>query len=95
METVDELTVAYEENGEEVVKELDKHVLTKGAWATVAYVYQDRDRKTNDFGPPKITVRRYRKMKGVYRQQSKFNVSSMKQATELGELFAAWVKKHS
>ena len=93
METVEELTVAYAEDGEELVREVAKHVLTKGAWATVAYLYHDRDRKTGDFGPSKITVRRYRKMSGVYRQQSKFNVSSMKQAGELRDLFDRWVKE--
>ena len=36
-ETVDELTVTYEDGGIETVKELDKKVLTKGAWATVMY----------------------------------------------------------
>jgi hypothetical protein len=40
-ETVDELTVTYEEGGVETVKELDKKVLTKGAWATVMYRYQE------------------------------------------------------
>ena len=39
-ETVDELTVTYEDGGIETVKELDKKVLTKGAWATIMYRYQ-------------------------------------------------------
>ena len=29
--TVDELTIAYAEDGQELVKELDKEVLTRGA----------------------------------------------------------------
>ena len=36
-ETVDELTVSYTDGGIETVKELDKVVLTKGAWATLIY----------------------------------------------------------
>lgn len=43
--TVDELTVNYTENGSLVVKELDKVILTKGAWSTVIFKYQDLDRK--------------------------------------------------
>jgi hypothetical protein len=39
--TVEELTVRYEDGGVETVKELDKKVLSKGAWATVIYRYQD------------------------------------------------------
>ncbi len=35
--TVDELTIRYDEDGVEVVKEIDKAVLSKGAWATVVF----------------------------------------------------------
>jgi NAD(P)H-hydrate repair Nnr-like enzyme with NAD(P)H-hydrate dehydratase domain len=38
--TVDEITMNYEENGQQLVKELDKVVLTKGAWSTVMFKYQ-------------------------------------------------------
>ena len=93
-ETVDELTVAYEEDGYEIVRELGKEVLSKGAWATVAYVYQDWDGRKEEYSKPKITIRRYRKMKGSYRQQSKFNVSSMKQARHLATMFTQWADEH-
>jgi hypothetical protein len=43
--TVDELTVTYEEDGIETVKELDKQVLTKGAWSTIIFRYQDWNRQ--------------------------------------------------
>lgn len=33
-ENVDDLTVQYEENGLVVIKELDKVILSRGAWAT-------------------------------------------------------------
>ena len=33
-ETVDDITIAFSENGTETTKELDKQVLTKGAWTT-------------------------------------------------------------
>ena len=60
-ETVDELTVEYMEGEEMTVKELDKVVLTKGAWATLMFRYQDLDHKTGEFGPDKYTIRRYQK----------------------------------
>ena len=72
-ETVDELTVTYQEGDVTTVKELDKVVLTKGAWATVMFRYQDLDRKTGEFGPDKYTIRRYQKRNGEYGQRSKFN----------------------
>jgi len=50
-ETVDELTIEYTDDGLVTVKELDKKVLTKGAWATLIYRYQDWDRKKEEYGP--------------------------------------------
>ena len=66
-ETVDELTVTYEDGGIETVKELDKKVLTKGAWATVIFRYQDWNRAKNEYGPDKYTIRRYQKQNGEYK----------------------------
>ncbi len=94
MSEIDELTVAFEDGGVEVVKELDKEILSKGSWTTIAFLYQDFDGKTGDYGKPKITLRRYRKMRGQYRQQSKFNISSIKQATKIREVLDKWVKSH-
>lgn len=91
-ETVDELTVEYMEGEEMTVKELDKVVLTKGAWATLMYRYQDLDRKTGEFGPDKYTIRRYQKRNGEYSQRSKFNISSKDQATKIIEALSKWIE---
>lgn len=89
-ETVDELTVEYFEGEQMTVKELDKVVLTKGAWATVMYRYQDLDRKTGEFGPDKYTIRRYQKRHGEYSQRSKFNISSRDQAAQIIDALTKW-----
>lgn len=89
-ETVEELTVAYHEGEVMTVKELDKVVLTKGAWATVMYRYQDLDRKTGEFGPDKYTIRRYQKRNGEYGQRSKFNISSRDQAQQIVSALTKW-----
>ena len=44
-DTIDGLTVNYEEDGVLKSKELAKEVLTKGAWTTIMYQYQDWDQK--------------------------------------------------
>ena len=75
------------------VKELDKVVLTKGAWATLMYRYQDLDRKTGDFGPEKYTIRRYQKRNGEYSQRSKFNISSKDQAKSIIETLTKWTSE--
>lgn len=89
-ETVDELTVEYLEGDEMTVKELDKQVLTKGAWATIMFHYQDLDRKTGDFGQDKYTIRRYQKRNGEYSQRSKFNISSKDQAKQIIAALQKW-----
>ena len=38
---INDITVNYEENGVLKVKELDKQVLTKGAWATIVFKYKN------------------------------------------------------
>lgn len=90
-ETVDELTVNYEEDGVLLCKELDRHVLTKGAWATVMFLYQDRNRQTGEYGPNKVTIRRYQKREGSYMPRSKFNISSIDQAKKIVEALQNWI----
>ena len=72
-ETIDEITINYEEDGIMVVKELDKEVLSKGAWTTIIFRYQQWERGKEKYSDDRFTIRRYRKMKGAYSQQSKFN----------------------
>ena len=89
---IDELTVQYEEDGLVTVKELDKKVLTKGAWSTIIYRYQDWDRKKEEYGKDKYTIRRYQKRNGQYMQKSKFNISSQEQARSIIEALEGWIK---
>ena len=49
-ETIDELTIQYEEDGQVLRKQLDKEVLSKGSWTTIMFLYQDLDRKTGEHG---------------------------------------------
>jgi hypothetical protein len=87
---IDEISVEYEEDGVIVREQLDKNVLTKGAWTTILFKYQDMDKKTGDFKAPKASIIRYRKIKGVYRKQSSFNISSAKQANMICEVLEEW-----
>ncbi|MCB1827025.1 MAG: hypothetical protein KDH94_01280 [Coxiellaceae bacterium] len=91
--TIDELTVSYTEDNVETVKELDKVILTKGAWSTIIFRFQNLDRKTNEFGPDKYTIRRYQKRNGEYMLKSKFNISSKDQAEKIIEVLQDWIKE--
>ena len=89
-ETIDELTIQYEEDGKVLRKEVAKEVLSKGAWATIMYLYQDLDRKTDEYGPSKISIRRYQKRDGTFSQRSKFEVSSAAQAHAICNKIQDW-----
>ncbi|MFT5433166.1 MAG: hypothetical protein ACI9OJ_003871 [Myxococcota bacterium] len=91
MAEVDDLTVAYEEDGHEIVQELGKSILSKGAWSTIVYLYQEWDGGKEEYSKKKITIRRYQKRNGEYRQKSKFNLSSIDQAKKLNEILAGWI----
>ena len=47
---VNDITIQYEEDGVLIVKELDKEILSKGAWATLLFRYQQWDRRKNEYG---------------------------------------------
>ena len=92
-ETIDELTISYTEDGIETTKELDKKVLSKGAWSTIIYRYQDWDRAKQEYGKDKYTIRRYQKRNGEYQQKSKFNISSADQARAIIEALQGWIEE--
>ena len=90
--TIDEISINYEEDGVLVVKELDREVLTRGAWTTIIFRYQQWDRKSDGYGPDRFTLRRYRKIHDEYRQQSKFNISSVDQARKIIAALQKWTQ---
>ena len=88
--TIDELTVSYTEDGIETTKELEKEVLTKGAWSTIIYRFQTWDAKKEAYSADKYTIRRYQKRNGEYMQKSKFNISSRDQAKQIIDVLTRW-----
>ena len=92
-ETVDAITITYEEDGQVLVKESDKEILSSGAWATIVFRYQDLDKAKGEYGPDKFTIRRYQKRDGQYQARSKSNISSPAQAKKLIEVLAKWTEE--
>lgn len=89
--TVDEITINYTEDDQLIVQELDKVILSKGAWTTILFRYQDWNRAKNEYGPEKYSIRRYQKVNGTYRPKSKFNISSKAQAEKIVEALNSWI----
>lgn len=91
--SLDELSIAFSEEGVDRVRELDKVVLSKGAWATIMYRYQEWVPSKEDYGPVKYSIRRYQKRNDQYWQKSKFNISSEEQARKIISTLTEWLDK--
>jgi uncharacterized lipoprotein len=89
-ENIDDLTIAFYQDDRNVIKEIDKIVLTRGNWTTIMYLFQELNKKTNEYEASKVSIRRYQKRGGVYKQQSKFNISSSKQGNEIAAILQNW-----
>ncbi len=88
---VNEITMNFKEDDVLLVKETDKVILSKGAWATIIFRYQQLDRKTNEYGKEQYSIRRYQKRSGEFNQKSKFNISSQDQAKKIIDALQKWL----
>jgi hypothetical protein len=88
---IDQISINYEEDGVLIVNELDKVILSRGAWATILFRYQQWEAAKNAYSGDRFTIRRYRKVKGNYMQQSKFNISSADQAKKIVDALSQWI----
>ena len=88
-ESIDEITINYEEDGILVIEELEKIVLNRGAWTTILFLFRERDRRTGEFGLPKAGLRRYQKFRGLFRKRDAINLSE-KTAKILLEKLTEW-----
>jgi hypothetical protein len=89
-ETIEEITYDYEEDGRLVRREIQREILSKGAWSTIMFLYEELDRKSEEWRPPKVAIVRYKKWNGQYRKQSSFNISSEKQARQIIAALENW-----
>ena len=94
-DTPDSLTINYSEGGTDIEKELDKRILSKGAWTTILYRYQEWNASKECYGKDKYSIRRYQKRNGEYQQKSKFNISSQDQAQQLIAALQAWIPEQA
>ncbi len=90
-EKIDDLTIRYEEDGIAIIDELDKVILSRAAWCTIIFRYRQWNRAKNEYSEDRFSIRRYRKVKDQYMQQSKFNLSSIAQAKKLIEALNIWI----
>lgn len=89
---LEDITLERYEEGELVVKEEARQILSKGAWSTVAYKYRERQ-ADGEFGDAKVRLVRYQKRKGKYNVHSRFNITGPKQVHQLLDLLSEWYPK--
>jgi len=92
--TVDDLTIDYTEDDTLIIRQLDKEVLTKGAWSTIIYRFEEWNRTKEEYGPNKYSIRRYQKRNDEYRQKSKFNITNRGQAEKLIAILQRWLDEN-
>ena len=91
-ETIDDISIDWKnEDCQQLVRQLKKEVLTSGAWSTIMFMYQDFNKKAGDWGPKKVRVVRYKKRSGKFIPQSKFNISSARQARQIVQHLQNWL----
>ena len=92
-EKIDDITIEYIEGDITTLKVLDKVVLTKGAWTTIMFKYEEWDKRKETYGPVKYSIRRYQKKNNEYRQKSKFNISNKEQALKIVDILTNWANQ--
>jgi len=89
--TPDDLSIDYEEGGILTTKQLDKTILSKGAWTTIMFRYLSWSAANESYSEDKFTIRRYQKRNGEYVPRSKFNITNVKQAKMIIETLNGWI----
>lgn len=92
-EKIEELTINWtdEKDGKQKIREIKKEVLTRGAWTTIMYLFEELDAKTGQFGGLKIRIQRYQKREGNYVPRSKFTITNAKQAYQIIDVIKKWM----
>ena len=91
--TIDEISVDYtDESGQQIIRQLDKQVLSKGSWTTIMFLYTEWDRRKETWSAPKARIDRFQKKNGEYRSQSKFKFTSGKQAKQIVDVLNGWLE---
>jgi len=91
--TPDDLTIDFEEGGILTTRQLDKVILSKGAWTTILFRYVNWDAAKEEYGEDKYTIRRFQKRNGEYTPRSKFNITNAKQAGQIVETLQGWLEE--
>ncbi len=93
MDTLEAITINYEEEGILIIKELEKEIISKkAAWVTALFRYQEWNAKKEEYSADKFAIYRYQMRGGEYRTQAKFKLTDIDQAKALVKILGNWLK---
>ena len=84
---LDEVHYDLEVDGEPARRQLARKVWETRGWATVAVVYQERD-KAGDWKPAKLALLKFRRMHEVWKKESSITLDG-RDAAALGDLLGS------
>lgn len=85
--SIEEITYDYEVGGEKLREQVVKEVVASSAlWATIAFLHRSLDSSSLDWKPLQVTIARFKRVSGVWKKQSGFNINSVLQLDKLMEI---------
>lgn len=84
---LDEVTYDLEVDGEQVRRTLERKVLERRGWATVAMVFEERG--PDGWKPPKLALIRLQKVRDAWKKHAAITLSGA-DAAALGDALAVW-----
>jgi hypothetical protein len=85
---LDEVVYDLEIDGEQVRRQLHRKVWEQRGWATVAIVYQERDRD-GEWKPAKLALIRLQKVREAWKKHAAITLDGAA-ALQLGEALESW-----
>ncbi|HEY0195045.1 MAG TPA: hypothetical protein VGC42_28220 [Kofleriaceae bacterium] len=85
---LDDVQYDLEVDGELARRQLHRRVWERGAWATIAIVYQERAPGA-DWKPAKLALIRLQRVRGAWKRHAAITMRGA-DARELGEHLASW-----
>lgn len=85
---LDEVQYDLEVDGAQVRRQLHRRVWERGAWATIAIVYQERVPDA-PWKPAKLALIRLQRMRGAWKRHAAITMRGV-DAAQLGESLAGW-----
>lgn len=84
-ENISDISIATEQDGQVMIKQLEKNIIETGAFPVLLFRYQTWSEKENRFDEEEYLLMRYQRKHEQYVPIAKFRISSREQAEKIAE----------